>query len=210
VQQVGYYLTHPAAWLAALVPWLFTPALIVLIGSLMWVVFQAGVFTVEVIQRHRARRTFDVDVMAEELAVTTSTGGNAAGNKVLDRFRYGPILPIVVNGLEERLDWSRIRVVKLLNDAEQAAARRLEWTRAFIRIGPVLGLITTLIPISPALVALSKGDIQQLSASLIVVFSTTVIGLLIGTIGYVVSVARERVYGQDLSDLEYVLERGGV
>ena len=210
MHQVGYYLTHPAAWLAALVPWLFGPALIILIGSLLWVVFQAGVFTIELIQRHRARRTFDVDVMAEELAVTTSTTGPAGGTKVLNRFRYGPILPIVVVGLEQRQDWSRVRVVKLLTDAEQAASRRLEWTRAFIRIGPVLGLITTLIPISPALVALSKGDIQQLSASLIIVFSTTVIGLLIGVIGYVVSVARERMYSQDLSDLEYVLERSGV
>ncbi len=210
MNQIGYYLTHPAAWLAALVPWLFTPALIVLIGSLLWVVFQAGVFTVEFFQRRKARKLFDVDVMAEELGVITSTAGLAAGSKVLNRFKYGPILPIVVNGLEQRADWSRVRVVKLLNDAEQAAARRLEGTRAFIRIGPVLGLITTLIPISPALVALSKGDIQQLSASLIIVFSTTVIGLIVGAIGYVVSVARERMYSQDLSDLEYVLERGGV
>ena len=148
--------------------------------------------------------------MAEELAVITTTAGPPAAPRSSTASTTGRSSPSSSNGLEQRPDWSRVRVVKLLDDAEQAAARRLEGTRAFIRIGPVLGLITTLIPISPALVALSKGDIQQLSASLIIVFSTTVIGLLIGVIGYVVSVARERMYNQDLSDLEYVLERGGV
>jgi len=67
----------------------------------------------------------------------------------------------------------------------------------------------TLIPISPALVALAAGDVKTLSANLIIAFSTTVVGLLIGAIAYLVSLARERAYTQDLSDLEYVLERAG-
>ena len=68
----------------------------------------------------------------------------------------------------------------------------------------------TLIPISPALVALAQGDTQTLSANLVVAFSTTVVGLIIGGTGYICSIIRERMYAQDLADLEYVLERARV
>jgi biopolymer transport protein ExbB/TolQ len=75
-----------------------------------------------------------------------------------------------------------------------------------VRLGPILGLMGTLIPISPALVGLAQGDVQTLSDNLVVAFSTTVVGLLIGAIGYVVSTVRERKYLQDISDIEYALE----
>ena len=104
---------------------------------------------------------------------------------------------------------TRLRALKVLTDTEQVAARLLDRTRIFIRVGPILGLMGTLIPISPALVALAAGDVKTLSANLIIAFSTTVVGLLIGLFAYLVSLARERAYTQDLSDLEYVLERAG-
>ena len=38
-------------------------------------------------------------------------------------------------------------------------------------------------------------------------FSVTVIGLLIGAIAFGISLVRDRIYGQDLSDLEFVANR---
>ena len=35
-------------------------------------------------------------------------------------------------------------------------------------------------------------------------FSVTVLGLLVGAIAFALSLYRDRMYGQDLSDLEYV------
>ena len=35
-------------------------------------------------------------------------------------------------------------------------------------------------------------------------FSVTVLGLLVGAIAFALSLARDRIYGQDYSDLEYV------
>jgi biopolymer transport protein ExbB/TolQ len=64
----------------------------------------------------------------------------------------------------------------------------------------------TLIPISPALVGLAQGDVQTLSDNLVIAFSTTVVGLLIGGIGYGISTVRERVYTRDVNDIEYALE----
>ena len=73
-----------------------------------------------------------------------------------------------------------------------------------VRFGPALGLMGTLIPLSPALDGLAKGDVQQLSENLRVAFSVTVLGLLIGAVAFSISLVRDRLYAQDLSDLEYV------
>jgi biopolymer transport protein ExbB/TolQ len=73
-----------------------------------------------------------------------------------------------------------------------------------VRFGPALGLMGTLIPLSPALEGLAKGTVKLLSDNLRVAFSVTVPGLLIGAIAFAVSLVRDRLYARDLSDLEYV------
>jgi biopolymer transport protein ExbB/TolQ len=62
----------------------------------------------------------------------------------------------------------------------------------------------TLIPLSPALDGLAKGNTNQLSHDLRIAFSVTVLGLLIGFLAFGLSLYRDRMYGQDLSDLEYI------
>jgi len=64
----------------------------------------------------------------------------------------------------------------------------------------------TLIPMGPALISLSQGDIEQMANSLVIAFSTTVIGLAVGGICYATYVIRTRWYRQDLSDLEYAVD----
>lgn len=99
-----------------------------------------------------------------------------------------------------------IRLDKILQDAELDMARRLEPLRMGIRVGPILGLMGTLIPMGPALVSLSKGDVQSMAASLIIAFTTTVIGLVVGGICYCSLLIRNRWYHQDLSDVEYAAD----
>jgi biopolymer transport protein ExbB/TolQ len=99
------------------------------------------------------------------------------------------------------------RIAKLLETQEHEATKALEKNRVLIRVGPVLGLMGTLIPLGPALVALSSGDINELSSNLIVAFSSTVIGLLIGAVSLIINTASRRWYRQDLSDMTYIAER---
>src|ERR671916_294788 len=96
------------------------------------------------------------------------------------------------------------RIAKALADFDYASVRRLERTRILVRVGPALGLMGTLIPLSPALAGLAEGDVETLSDNLRVASSVTVAGLLIGAIAYGISLVRDRLYGQDFSDLEYV------
>lgn len=96
------------------------------------------------------------------------------------------------------------RIAKRLAEYDYSSLRRLERTRILVRMGPALGLMGTLIPLSPALAALSNGDVQRLTQDLRVAFSVTVTGLLIGMIAFAVSLVRDRLYAQDFSDVEYV------
>ena len=96
------------------------------------------------------------------------------------------------------------RIAKRLAEYDYRSVRRLERTRILVRMGPALGLMGTLIPLSPALAGLADGDVQRLTEDLRVAFSVTVTGLLVGAVAYAVSLVRNRLYDQDYSDVEYV------
>ena len=64
----------------------------------------------------------------------------------------------------------------------------------------------TLIPMGPALVGLSSGSVEALASNLVVAFSTTVLGLLVGALCYCMGLARRRWYATDLARLEYVYD----
>jgi biopolymer transport protein ExbB/TolQ len=97
------------------------------------------------------------------------------------------------------------RRAKALADFDLRSLRKLERSRLLVRFGPALGLMGTLIPLSPALEGLAEGDVAQLSENLRAAFSVTVLGLLIGAVAFSISLVRDRLYAQDLSDLEYVV-----
>jgi biopolymer transport protein ExbB/TolQ len=103
-----------------------------------------------------------------------------------------------------RTDGADHQLNKALADFDFDAQRRLARTRMLVRAGPALGLMGTLIPLSPALTGLAAGNTAQLSHDLRVAFSVTVVGLLIGAVAFGLSLSRDRMYSQDLSDLQYL------
>ena len=72
------------------------------------------------------------------------------------------------------------------------------------KIGPILGLIGTLIAMSPALVGLSTGDIAGMAYNMQIVFATTVVGLVISGIGLITLQVKQRWYASELNKLDYV------
>lgn len=89
-----------------------------------------------------------------------------------------------------------------LADYELRVQRRLDRTRLLVRAGPAVGLMGTLIPLAPGLAALSEGEIGTLAEDLRVAFAATVIGLLVGTTAFALTLARTRTYTEDLAALE--------
>ena len=70
----------------------------------------------------------------------------------------------------------------------------------------MLGLMGTLIPMGPALVGLAAGDIATMAENLQVAFSTTVIGLFVGAVGFATHQAIQRWNTEALNDLEFISE----
>lgn len=93
-------------------------------------------------------------------------------------------------------------VEQTLADYELAVQRRLDRTRMLVRAGPALGLMGTLIPLAPGLAALGDGDFQTLAGDLKVAFAATVIGILVGTSAFALTLFRTRVYTEDLAAFE--------
>jgi len=99
-----------------------------------------------------------------------------------------------------------VEAEKLLQDYELRISKEFEKLRLIVKLAPMLGLMGTLIPLGPALMGLSAGNIQQLATNLTVAFSTTVLGLFSSGIAYAILLIKRRWYMQDLSDMEYVVE----
>ena len=79
-------------------------------------------------------------------------------------------------------------------------------TDIIARIGPMFGLLGTLIPLGPGIIALGRGDTYTLSASFLTAFDTTIAGLLASAVAYVISAIRKKWYSNYMSTIELVME----
>lgn len=95
---------------------------------------------------------------------------------------------------------------RLLAEYEIAADKDLSTSKMLSKLGPMLGLMGTLIPMGPALAGLASGDIESMARNMQVAFATTVTGLVAAAIGYVTQQVKQRWYLQDMTHLEYLNE----
>lgn len=95
---------------------------------------------------------------------------------------------------------------RLLSDFEIEADKDLSTSKTLSKMGPMLGLMGTLIPMGPALVGLSTGDISSMAYNMQVAFATTVVGLFAAAIGFITQQVKQRWYLQDMTNLEFVSE----
>lgn len=95
---------------------------------------------------------------------------------------------------------------KLLGDYEVIADKELGQSKLLVKIGPMLGLMGTLIPMGPALVGLATGDVASMASNMQVAFATTVVGIIIGAVGFITLQVKQRWAAADMNLLEYVVE----
>ena len=180
------------------------PVLLLALLALALVIFELGTFAVEV--RARWGRKVDLETAAAGTRKALLADDlDGALRAAADVARSGPMaqaLSVIV--AHARIPGGDHRLSKALADFDFEGQRRLNRTRLLVRAGPALGLMGTLIPLSPALTGLAQGNVSRLSLNLRIAFSVTVLGLLVGAIAFGLSLYRDRMYGQDLSDLEYI------
>jgi len=189
---------------------LLYPVMIILIILIAGSLIELGGFLFEWRNRHRdlGRMEEGASRAREKLEQSDPEGafgvlGQSCSNSFVHEFLYR--IAALQRGRFER-GMLEVRLEKLLQDINFEMTKKLERSRFVARVGPMFGLMGTLIPMGPALLGLSAGDIDTLANNLIIAFGTTVVGLMAGAIGFMVATVRTRWYKHDISDIEYLSE----
>lgn len=181
-------------WLYEITNLLLIPVVTALTLLCAWALWMFGGFLREMLERRRATRALG------EPAALLATGLHALLLRrdlpgMLGRFALGARLhtddPRQLDGVATRCQMEASRRVSRLNLAARA--------------GPTLGLMTTLIPMGPALMALADNDVSGLARSLVVAFTATVCGLLVGLLCSTMGSVRRHWYAADLALVDDVL-----
>lgn len=96
--------------------------------------------------------------------------------------------------------------MRLIDEEKARYDGIIKMSDLIIKLGPVFGLLGTLIPLGPGIIALGKGDTLTLSQSLLTAFDTTIMGLISAAICTVISMIRKRWYTNDMSILETLMD----
>lgn len=92
----------------------------------------------------------------------------------------------------------------MITNFENDAEKDVVTSKLLAKVGPILGLIGTLIAMSPALTGLSQGDISKMASNMQVVFATTVVGLVVSLVGLVTLQFKQRWYAKEVNQLDYI------
>lgn len=96
--------------------------------------------------------------------------------------------------------------VNIVAQEQAVFDNRIKVTDFISKVGPMLGLMGTLIPLGPGVIALGVGDTETLSASLLVAFDTTITGLLVAALALLVSTIRKAWYAKYSAAFEAACE----
>jgi biopolymer transport protein ExbB/TolQ len=124
----------------------------------------------------------------------------------VDMQREGGLFCERIRRLEE-LEWDALECEKIIAEWGGLYERRLERSRFLAKVGPMLGLMGTLIPMGPALAGLASGDIASMAYNMQIAFATTVLGCCIAGISILVLSVRKHDYADEIACLQYVLDR---
>lgn len=188
--------------LAEIATALQVPVLIAAIGVLLLCALELGRFGVEYWRRRVRSRDFDLREHTERAIAEPRHAAHYAS------LAPGAIAAKALVEIATHQGADRARATEhALARYELEVQRRLDRTRLLVRAGPAIGLMGTLIPLAPGLAALGDGDVSALAENLRDAFGATVVGLLVGTVAFALTLARTRMYTEDLAALEQAAER---
>jgi biopolymer transport protein ExbB/TolQ len=181
------------------------PVLVLAVLALAVVLVEAGALLVE-LRRRRWRSLTGLEEAIEASRGRLAAGAGSDAVTPLLAYAWNRQMEDALSGIVAQCGRpdAEMRISKRLAEYDYLSLRRLERSRILVRMGPALGLMGTLIPLSPALAGLADGDVATLTENLRVAFSVTVAGLLIGAVAFAISLVRDRLYAQDFSDVEFV------
>ena len=95
---------------------------------------------------------------------------------------------------------------RLLEKQEARYGKILHVTELVAKLGPMFGLLGTLIPLGPGIVALGTGDVETLSVSMEMAFDTTIAGVISAAVCSVLTGVRKRWYNRNMQNIRLIME----
>lgn len=163
-----HYITQILNWISLS---LLLPVTILLIAALAASLVTLGGFGSTCLGLLRQRRGREIAL--KELEQDHSIDFSRIGSGVFARH---------LHELAE-LDWDEIHCEKRISDWHRSYERELERAGFMVKVGPMLGLMGTLIPMGPALAGLASGDIGSMAYNMQIAFATTVAGCFVAGVG---------------------------
>ncbi|MCC4769892.1 MotA/TolQ/ExbB proton channel family protein [Methanosarcina sp. DH2] len=184
---------------------LLIPVMLLLTLLVFLALIQLGEFLSEYTKRHRDWNNLESNCKKIEHDIQNSDFSEASRN--LNNIKQNYMVTSFARDAAKYLEERHIPAIERLSqEYEIKMAKRLEQTKITSTVGPMLGLMGTLIPLGPALIGLSQGDLETLAQNLMIAFATTVVGLFSAGIAYVLTQVRRRWYWEDMSDIDYILD----
>jgi biopolymer transport protein ExbB/TolQ len=162
------------------------------------------------VQGWRRRRQPETDL--EAVAIVLLGGLDKGGTDALAGIEMSPSLLRFWRHVRQHLSTVQILdhldlwMEEALQTEELAVTSKLDMSRALIRIGPMLGLAGTIIPLGPALQSLLGGNMAEMVGHLVIGFGAVVVGLVMSGVAYLNTLVRERWTRVDLKEMETLCE----
>ncbi len=182
---------------------LLYPVITLLIFLSIWMIIYTGGFIAEFVKRKRigsSRQLLDsLDIIHMRKKIPEQVKNMLPTHAA----KYAESLEILVSNKPEFLE----ELVEELNQRiESNLSSEVDKIHIIVKSGPALGLMGTLIPMGTGLAGLSGGNMAQLSSSLILAFTSTVVGIALGTSAYLFTVMKERWLINDMRDINIMTE----
>lgn len=183
---------------------LLVPDLVVLILLVSIVIIMTGVLVAEIFTEHRHMKA-ELPKLLNAL--------ETRGEPLEDTIRESGLLKRQKKALLTICEQKELSPLKreslageLIADERSHYEMRTKVTDIVMKLGPMFGLMGTLIPLGPGIIALGQGDTYTLSTSLLTAFDTTVAGLIAAAVATLLSSIRKRWYARYMGHLESVME----
>jgi biopolymer transport protein ExbB/TolQ len=180
------------------------PTVIVLILMVASSVVIAGSLFMEFITERRRMKASIPELMDKLEGKRFCEITHEIENSALLRRQKSAILELTKHG---KLQQASLRALarQLLSGEEAHYEKIVMVSDVLSRVGPVFGLMGTLIPLGPGLIALGQGDTKTLADCILVAFDTTVAGLITSAVCFTVSRIRSRWYEGYMVSLETLM-----
>ena len=96
--------------------------------------------------------------------------------------------------------------VNIVAEEQALLDKRVKITDFIAKVSPMLGLMGTLIPLGPGIMALEEGAVDILSKSLLTAFDTTIMGLVVAAFALFISTVRKGWYAKYMAAFEAACE----